>query len=397
MAEEGVHEGFLRLSRRRASDDAEEMRLIVRGLREGVHRRFGRASMVEYLEWIFGYERREAYERVRVARELVALPRTTEALARGELRWTAVRELSRVAVADTEAEWIDAAKGRSVREVERIVAGRQRGDRPSSEVREEARTCTVRFDRVSAATRARLAKARERAVRETGESLDDDAFVAWLAERALAVRESGERDAGRAAFQVQMTVCPSCSRGTQNVGGEQAVVDAADVAVAACDAQRVADTHVGTSRAAQDVAPRVRRAVMARDRDCCAVPGCRNTAFKHIHHIRAREQGGEHTAENLIVLCSTHHRLVHLGTLVIEREEDGDVRFRRADGHDYQAPPTLPPAPKAQAIARDVALMLEKLGFKAKEAERYVEKSQAEWPEDVTIEDALRAALLVAA
>lgn len=42
--------------------------------------------------------------------------------------------------------------------------------------------------------------------------------------------------------------------------------------------------------------------------------------------------GGETKLENLSLLCTVHHRLLHEGGFKIEREGDGELRFLRADG-----------------------------------------------------------------
>jgi hypothetical protein len=41
-----------------------------------------------------------------------------------------VRELTRVATADTEQAWLDKVRGKNLREIEAMVSGRKRGDRP---------------------------------------------------------------------------------------------------------------------------------------------------------------------------------------------------------------------------------------------------------------------------
>jgi len=65
---------------------------------------------------------------MRVARALAKLPQTTAALARGQLTYSAVRELSRVATTETEASWLAAADGMAVNQIEHLVAGHQPGD-----------------------------------------------------------------------------------------------------------------------------------------------------------------------------------------------------------------------------------------------------------------------------
>ncbi len=67
-----------------------------------MHERLGYASMVEYVERTLGHQAKVARERLRVADALGDLPRLASALKHGDLPWSAARELTRVAVADTE-------------------------------------------------------------------------------------------------------------------------------------------------------------------------------------------------------------------------------------------------------------------------------------------------------
>jgi hypothetical protein len=69
-----------------------------------------------------------------------------------------------------------------------------------------------------------------------------------------------------------------------------------------------------------------RRAVSARDR-CCVALGCsRPPAFCDVHHLRAREDGGPTTVDNLVLLCRRHHVMWHRGELELP---DLDVPWLR--------------------------------------------------------------------
>src|SRR5678816_1222413 len=103
---ERAHAELVRLARTRAGLDSEEAHWLLIALRSGAHRRLGFASFLEYLERIFGYSPRFAQERLRVAEALEALPVMQQALAGGELCWSVVRELTRVATSKTEADWL---------------------------------------------------------------------------------------------------------------------------------------------------------------------------------------------------------------------------------------------------------------------------------------------------
>ena len=78
------------------------------------------------------------------------------------------------------------------------------------------------------------------------------------------------------------------------------------------------------------VPARVRHPVVLRSEAQCAHVGadgkrCLERRFLHIHHIRPLSRGGTHTTENLQVLCSSHHRLLHWRErrLPMERKSEG--------------------------------------------------------------------------
>src|SRR5437762_5423644 len=81
----------------------------------------GFRSCAAWLTWRIGLDPRAARERVRVARALGTLPRLAQALARGELSYSRVRALTRVATPETEARLLAVGKAGTAEHVERIV------------------------------------------------------------------------------------------------------------------------------------------------------------------------------------------------------------------------------------------------------------------------------------
>jgi len=49
-------------------------------------------------------------------------------------------------------------------------------------------------------------------------------------------------------------------------------------------------------------------------------------------HIRHWADGGATSLDNLTLLCSYHHRLLHEGRFAIRRDECGELYFQRSDG-----------------------------------------------------------------
>ena len=98
----------------------------------------GFSSCAQWLNWRVGFQMGAAREHVRVARALGSLPRLADALARGELSYSKVRALTRVAAPETEERLLAIGKAGTACHVERIVRGWRRVDH-LAEAREDTR------------------------------------------------------------------------------------------------------------------------------------------------------------------------------------------------------------------------------------------------------------------
>jgi hypothetical protein len=81
------------------------------------------------LTWRIGLAPGAAREHVRVARALETLPLIAQALARGELSYSKVRALTRVATPETEERLLAVGRAGTAEHVERIVRGWRKVDR----------------------------------------------------------------------------------------------------------------------------------------------------------------------------------------------------------------------------------------------------------------------------
>ena len=98
----------------------------------------GFRSCAEWLTWRIGLDPGAARERVRVARALGSLPRLAQALARGELSYSKVPALTRVAMPETEERLLAVGRAGTAKHVELIVRGWRQVDR-KAETLETAR------------------------------------------------------------------------------------------------------------------------------------------------------------------------------------------------------------------------------------------------------------------
>ena len=335
------------IARSRAALDAEEMHWLREAEALQIWRPLGMVSALDYLERQLGYAPRTAQDRLRVARALGALPKLTATLTAGELAFSAVRELTRVATPATEASWIAAAAGKNLRQIEEIVADHRLGDHPEDPPDPEARTHVVRFE-LAAETFALLRQARTVLDDEHGKNLADDPFVAALCSAVLDGAPAGE-PTGRAKFQIAITVCQRCQQGWQAGAGAQIAVAPAVVERAMCDAQHIGSIDgAAPERAHQDIPPSVVRFVWRRDGGRCRVDGCRSSRGLELHHLVHRADGGNHDASNVILACSSCHQSHHAGTLTISGTAD------HLEVHRVHRPAQVARSAVANAIAADV-------------------------------------------
>jgi hypothetical protein len=414
--------------------DAEEGRWLLAAERAAVHVHLGYGSFGDDIERLFGYQPRSLQERLRVAEALEGLPALARALSSGELSWSAARELTRVAVQDTEQEWLEFARGKTLRQLEQALVHRRPGDTPASPPDLSARRHTLRFD-VAAETLAAFREAMSELRRRAGTPLDDDSALLELARCVL----GGPSNEGRASYQLVLHVCPDCGNGRQQATGELVPVGPDVVSMAQCDAQHVAPvagpttgpstapandldldldgrgsgseaaTTPVSAQASQDgahvsastrrsagspsVVPRAKQTIPPGPAprgnpsrsDRCQVPGCSNARWLDVHHIELRSEGGRHSLQNLVCLCglcrARHNpergimrRASPRGPPGPKRSESGVIRVRHVDGTEYGRPVH----PQRLELRAKVSSALRQLGFREAQVRAALEQLQHE-------------------
>src|SRR5213595_2561457 len=345
----------------------------------------GFRSCAAWLSWRVGFAPGAAREHVRVARALGTLPLLSRALARGELSYAKVRELTRVATPETEERLLAVGRAGTAEHVERIVRGWRRVDL-KAEARETARRHASRAlhvyqdedgmvvirgrlaPEVGAALIQALTAAREALYHKAhaqhvpaGTSGADvstepptmpqqqaDA-LALVAETALhhGIDPGAPGERYQVVVHVDAAVLADADAPGQSVVEDGAYVPAETSQRLACDASRVVMRHDADGRITEvgartrTIPPALRRALEHRDQGC-RFPSC-GRRFGQGHHIRHWAHGGPTTLSNLTMLCRRHHRAVHEEGFQVERQPDGELCFRHPDGTPLVESPPLPP------------------------------------------------------
>ncbi len=192
-----AHHELSRVARSRARIDWDEGGALLDALRSGAHLHLGFASFAEYIERVLGYKRRWTEERLRVAEALEGLSELAQALRDGIMNWSAARGLTRVATPANERAWLEVARGRTLRQIEELVAGHRPGDKPDDPYDSSLRRHVLRFD-VAAETYATFREAMAKLRRDAGSPSGDDAALLLIARQIL----GGPIEQGRASYQI---------------------------------------------------------------------------------------------------------------------------------------------------------------------------------------------------
>ena len=294
----------------------------------------------------FGLGTRQARERIRIGRALRGLSRIERAFVEGRISYSRVREVTRVATSETDAEWLHAAQALDMRGLERRVSGAEEarrlfataasldaaasGEAPADpatlaanmrRLAEEALASSPRRDLeperaewttpksvrvtldLTPEAWALVQRAMDGARRQGGAGFSDSEALEAVARDALA-QQSQSPDASELERTVVVHRCESCGRSE---------VDRVEV-----------DPVVGETLACGESAS-----------GTCQVPGCGLRRYVSAHRV----------GNGSVVLCDRHHRQAHAGRLRVDVPEAGEPVFWGVDGARILDPATQPGSP----------------------------------------------------
>jgi len=373
--------------------------------RRGGWGEWGTKSCAHWLNWRCGIALGAAREKVRVARALPGLPLVSAAFEKGELSFSKVRALTRIATPENEdylmmiarhgtAAHVEALvrKYRQVeRHAERSRAGRQQARREVYWYYDDDDGSLVLKVKLPPEQGAVVLQAVEAAVKalepspqdvsaetslRTGGNLSTEDVSAETLSPEPKVREpfaAKRADAlvvlAESFLSNGLSPGGSAERYTVTVHVDQAVLQAgggsgrcelengpwlaADTARRlACDAGLVpiiedeAGEPLSVGRKTRAIPPALKRALQSRDQGC-RFPGCTEHRFVDGHHIEHWAAGGETKLDNLVLLCRRHHRLVHEGGYGLDTGETG-LCFTHPDGR------TIAQVPHPSPVTTDI-------------------------------------------
>ena len=350
---------------------------------------WGCRSTAHWLTWQCGLDLRAAREKVRVARALEDLPAIAAGFGAGELSYSKVRAMTRVATPDNEGALVTMAEHSTAVHVERIVQVYRGSCSEEEELEAANERHANRYLRVdpcpdgtyvvngripgdlAAILLAALAAGRglanasdpedgpagplsapdpsglggpfARVAVDPGPPTNADALV-MMAETLLANGPSARTGGDR--YQIVVNVDADVLAAIPQSGDADGGTCELDTGMPlvpetarrlACDASVVymlrdgSGQPVDASSRSRSIPPALRRAVNARDHGC-RFPTCGERGFVDVHHVKHWARGGKHELSNLVQLCWFHHRLVHEGGWDLRFDPSGEVRAIKPDG-----------------------------------------------------------------
>lgn len=317
--------------------------------------KWGLKNCAEWLAWRCDYSMTTALEKVRVAHALKAHPVISRAFASGELSYSKVRAITRVANRDNERELVRFASLHTTAHVAERCRELRCGCEESIESAARAyanRSLRIRRDQqrgmmtvtieLPMDTGELVEKALDKARDNEAIEIPDLVETSWSTRQADAFVNmvngflSGIRSDAPANDNYLVTV--HVDQSALAGDGGRSALPVESVKRLCCDGHAVVITEnergepLNIGRKTRVVPTAIQRALRARDNNCCTFPGCRNRRYLHSHHVEHWSNGGETSLDNLMLLCTKHHTLVHEGGFRIEKDFQDRWYFKRPDG-----------------------------------------------------------------
>jgi hypothetical protein len=330
-------------------------------------------SCAHWLNYRCGIGLGAAREKVRVAHAMKDLPLICEAFRKGEVSYSKVRAMTRVATPKNEDRLMNIAAHGTASHVEQAVRYYRRHQRSEALLHENRRHALRELNwyhdddgtwvfrgRFTPEQGALLEQALSAVMHQAWEERKDvpaetpEDHIEYRPEPIAAQRadamerlaevylaDTGQDRSGGERYMVNIHTEAETLR-EDGAGAESEVENCGCVSAEtsrrmACDASVVhwredeEGEPLSIGRKSRTIPRAIKRALKRRDAGC-RFPGCTCSRFVDAHHIHHWADGGETRLNNLVLLCRHHHRMVHEGGYGVRMLPSGNVEFTWPDG-----------------------------------------------------------------
>ena len=283
----------------------------------------GYGSLKDYAMRGLGLTYDVAYNHCTVAQKSQDLPEIRKAVSEGVLSVSAVRQMASVLTKENEREFVELGSRLTQTELMREIARR---NPETIEVPERARY--VRKDRLALEMRVSEDLMKEFRRVQDLESESQRKFCSLEDALKAAVGAYLEKyDPLKKAARAQKRLEKTAGKTSEKMAEKKAEQTATQEPVLnplpleethdASPRRIIRQTEVNSLQKRRTVIPAaVQHTVTLKLKDQCShvdAKGvrCTKKRWLHFHHIKPLSEGGDHRAENITLLCSGHHRMIH--------------------------------------------------------------------------------------
>jgi 5-methylcytosine-specific restriction endonuclease McrA len=267
-----------------------------------IFKKLGYSSMHEYCVGRLKLSDSRAYELINVSRTCAKAPQIKAAIEAGVVSVSAVKRIGKVVTQENAALWIEQASTLRQKDLERAVAAVNPQEAVKERVKPVAQDRSMLIVGISSQLEKKLQRVRELVAQSSAKPCNLEQALEQMAALFLERKDPVQR-----AERIMQKKLASKAKSTS----------LSNVARPSKVAQPVQKVAHGVARQTRSPIPAaIRHQVMLRDRGECQgkTPqgtrcGCRQ--WTDIHHIQPVSLGGSNDLDNLLTLCSSHHRLVH--------------------------------------------------------------------------------------
>ena len=245
-----------------------------------------------------------------MARKAVEIPQLKEEIRNGNLSVSKIRKVCPVINEENQAQWIQAAKTKSCRELEMKVASLKTDHVPRVSLRAVAKE-TVRLSLdIDEVSREKIDRLKDLLSSKTGKDCSLQEVLDFALETAL-----DKHDPLRKEKRAQTREKKKVEKKIENPGFSRTCHKTGSTA--GSKAKAAATGHVtGSKTRRKALSKGLVHKIQRRNQGRCTFVGadgkrCGAKRWLQFHHILGVARGGKDVLDNLQTLCCAHHRMVH--------------------------------------------------------------------------------------
>jgi len=267
---------------------------------QAVFKKLGYTSMHEYCVQRLKLSDSRAYELINVSRTCTKVPQVKAAIEAGVVSISAVKRIGSVVTKDNADLWLEQASTLRQKDLERAVATVNPREAVKEQVKPISEKRSMLMVGISLELEKKLGRVRELVAQNTAKPCNLEQALEQMAAVFLERKDPVQR--AERITQKKLIKKPKSTSLSNAAGSVKKTVQKARRPIA--------------KQSRSPIPAAIRHQVSLRDRGQCqgktpqGTPcGCRQ--WTELHHIRPVALGGSHDPDNLLTLCSHHHRLVH--------------------------------------------------------------------------------------